>query len=206
MPLFYHTFIHITYYIPNNKAGDHASSNELLDNLPFILKLNIYQKADFLLYELIWKTQYFLITYSVHTLNLTWFLKGLCHGLLVHFVYRWQVHVLIRYETWEIDACERQNPGKIAALSPSNMSPKHYITRYKQQNWTLKNCWANKFSKTTIAVCFNLLHICASVLSLLFDMSFIPSFNVLSGYFDGSLNLVAVPIVWVLINFLIQLL
>ena len=96
--------------------------------------------------------------------------------------------------------------GKIAALSRSNMSPKHYITRYKQQNWTLKNCWANKFSKTTIAVCFNLLHICASVLSLLFDMSFIPSFNVLSGYFDGSLNLVAVPIVWVLINFLIQLL
>ena len=96
--------------------------------------------------------------------------------------------------------------GKIAALSPSNMSPKHYITRYKQQNWTLKNCWANKFSKTTIAVCLNLLQICTSVLSFLFVMSFIPSFNVLSGYFDGSLNLVAVPIVWVLINFLIQLL
>ena len=112
MPLFYHTFIHITYYIPNNKAGDHASSNQLVDNLPFILKLNIYQKADFLLYELIWKTQYFLITYSVHTLNLTWFLKGLCHGSLVHFVYRWQVHILIRYETWEIDACERQNRAK----------------------------------------------------------------------------------------------
>ena len=80
--------------------------------IPFILKLNIYQKADFLLYELIWKTQYFLITYSVHTLNLTWFLKGLCHGSLVHFVYRWQVHILIRYETWEIDACERQNRAK----------------------------------------------------------------------------------------------
>ena len=40
-----------------------------------------------------------------------------------------------------------------------------------------------------------LLQICASVLPFLFDMSFIPSFNVLSGYFNGSLNLVAVPIV-----------
>ena len=54
----YHKFIHITYYVPNFKAGDQASSNELFDNLRFILKRNIYHKADFLFYELIWKTQY----------------------------------------------------------------------------------------------------------------------------------------------------
>ena len=96
----YHTFIPITYYIPNKKVGDQASSHEFFDNLHFILKHNIYQKADFLFYELIWKTQYFLI----NTLNLTWFLKGLCHGLLVQC----QVHVLIRYETWDI-TCEWQN-------------------------------------------------------------------------------------------------
>ena len=178
MPLFYHTFIHITYYIPNNKAGDHASSNELLDNLPFILKLNIYQKADFLLYELIWKTQYFLITYSVHTLNLTWFLKGLCHGLLVHFVYRWQVHVLIRYETWEIDACERQNRAKSLLWVDQICLPSiiSHVTNNKTELW--KTAGLTSFQKpqlrsvsiffTSVHPCFLFYLICRSYLLLTF--------------------------------------
>ena len=44
-----------------------------------------------------------------------------------------------------------------------NMSPKHYINRYKQQKWTLWNCCANTFSKTTIAICFNPLQISPSI-------------------------------------------
>ena len=51
----YHKFILITYYVPNFKAGDQASSNELFDNLRFILKHNIYHQADFLFYELIYE-------------------------------------------------------------------------------------------------------------------------------------------------------
>jgi len=50
---------------------------------------------------------------------------------------------------------------KITALSLTNMFPKHNIKHYKQQKWTLKNCWANKFSlklknHNIIAICFNL--------------------------------------------------
>ena len=33
------------------------------------------------------------------------------------------------------------------------------VSVYKQQKWTLKNCQANKFPKTTIAVCFNRLQV-----------------------------------------------
>ena len=80
--------------------------------------------------------------------------------------------------------------------------------KYKQQKWTLKNCSANrpnKFSKATIAVRFNLLHVCPSVHGFLFAMSFIPLFLVLSSDFSVSLRgFVADPVVWILINFMIR--
>ena len=39
-----------------------------------------------------------------------------------------------------------------------------------------------KFSKTAIAICFNLLQVCPSVSSFVFTVFFILSFNSLSGY------------------------
>ena len=42
---------------------------------------------------------------------------------------------------------------KILTLCQRNVSPyKLYIKRYKQQKWTLKDCQANKFSKSSIAI------------------------------------------------------
>ena len=35
----------------------------------------------------------------------------------------------------------------VNAPCPTNMYPKNYLKRYKQQKWTLKNFYANKFSK-----------------------------------------------------------
>ena len=76
-----------------------------------------------------------------------------------------------------------------------NMSPKHYINRYKQQKWTLWNCCANTFSKTTIAICFNPLQISPSIFKFAERLYF------LSSYCYFSLNLVTIPSVWILINF-----
>ena len=74
-------------------------------------------------------------------------------------------------------------------------------------NFAGKNCLASKFSKTTIAVRFNfLLQVCPYVPPFLFAMLFIPSFNVWSGYFNVSLNLVADSTVWIMIIFVTQLL
>ena len=57
---------------------------------------------------------------------------------------------------------------------------------------TLKNCFPNKFSKTTIAVRLNLLHIYPPVPHFVFVALFIPYFRVLSSYFYISLTSVAV--------------
>ena len=48
------------------------------------------------------------------------------------------------------------------------MSSKHYIKHYKQQKWTLKNCYVNKLSKTTIAIRFKLLQVCPCVSPFVF--------------------------------------
>ena len=45
---------------------------------------------------------------------------------------------------------------KITVSFQTKMFPKCYIKRYKQQQRTLRYCKANKFSKTTIAIRFNL--------------------------------------------------
>ena len=90
-------------------------------------------------------------------------------------------------------------------VSNKHVSQALYQT-YKQQKQTLKNCRANKFSKITIAICFNLLQVCPSVPSFVFPVLFTPSSEVLSDYFYVLVNLVAVPIDWILINFVTQLL
>ena len=39
---------------------------------------------------------------------------------------------------------------KITAFCQINTPPKHHIKHYEQQKRTLKNCYASKYSKTTI--------------------------------------------------------
>ena len=53
----------------------------------------------------------------------------------------------------------------------------------KNKNGILKNCWANKFSKTTIAIFFNLLQVCPSVPPFVFTVLFTCTlpFHVLRG-------------------------
>ena len=68
--------------------------------------------------------------------------------------------------------------------------PKRYFKRYKQE-WTL-NCWANKFSKGTIAIHFNLLQVCLSLTHFVLAVLFIFSFHVLTVYVYLSLSLMAV--------------
>ena len=52
---------------------------------------------------------------------------------------------------------------KIRDLRQTNMSPRHCFWSCKQQGSTLKNCWAEQFSKTLILIRFNLLPFCPSV-------------------------------------------
>ena len=49
----------------------------------------------------------------------------------------------------------------------------------------------NELYKTTIAIRFNLLEVCLPLPPFLIAFIFIPSLNVLNGYFYVSLNLVA---------------
>ena len=65
----------------------------------------------------------------------------------------------------------------------------------KWQKWTLKNY-----------LCIRTQKVCPSMPSFVSAVLFIPSFNVLSCYFYDSLNLVAVPTAWILINFVTLLL
>ena len=96
-------------------------------------------------------------------------------------------------------------------LSQSPVPALRYIKRYKQQqnmNWELwYNCKASKFSESTFAnIRFSLRHVCPSAPSFVLSVLFIPLFHVLSGYFYVSLSLVALPTIWILINFVTQLL
>ena len=96
---------------------------------------------------------------------------------------------------------------KITASCQTNMSQKPYIKHFKRQKWTLKNCQANNFSKTTIAVRFNPLHVCPFVPpQFLFAVLFIPSCYLFISFFNVSFKLVTVPTVWILVNFVTQLL
>ena len=66
-------------------------------------------------------------------------------------------------------------------------------------------CLQSIISIVTNNIRFNLLQVCPSVLLFVFALSFIPFSNFLSGYFNVSVNLVAVCNVWILINFVTQL-
>lgn len=55
---------------------------------------------------------------------------------------------------------------KITALRKTNIPPRGYFKRYKQQNKPLRNCY--EYSKTTTAIRFNLLHVCPSLPSFAF--------------------------------------
>ena len=66
-------------------------------------------------------------------------------------------------------------------------------------------CLPSIISIVTNNIRFNLLQVYPSVLLFVFALSFIPFSNFLSGYFNVSVNLVAVCNVWILINFVTQL-
>ena len=66
-------------------------------------------------------------------------------------------------------------------------------------------CLQSIISIVTNNIRFNLLQVCPSVLLFVFALSFMPFSNFLSGYFNVSVNLVAVCNVWILINFVTQL-
>ena len=66
---------------------------------------------------------------------------------------------------------------------------KHYIKHCKEPKLTLKNFYANMFSKTANAILFNLLQVRPSV--PYFAVLFMSSLNVLSRYFMFNKNLVA---------------
>ena len=67
--------------------------------------------------------------------------------------------------------CEWQNHRFVL----TNLFSRKYFKRKKQQKWTLKYCKGNKFSKTTIAIRFNLRQVCPSVPPFVSAVLFIPS-------------------------------
>ena len=76
----------------------------------------------------------------------------------------------------------------------------------KKTKKNLKKLSGKKVFKTTIAIRFNLLQVCSSAPTFVFAVLLIPSFNALSSYLYISLNLVTDFTVWILINFVTQLL
>ena len=96
---------------------------------------------------------------------------------------------------------------RITASFPTNIPPKHCNKRYKQQKWTLRNCYRlTSFQKPTIPIRFKLLLVCPSMPTFVFAVLCVSSFNILSDYFKVFLNLVAVHTVRILINVVTQLL
>ena len=76
----------------------------------------------------------------------------------------------------------------------------------KKTKKNLKKLSGSQVFKTTITIGFNLLQVCSSAPTFVFAVLLIPSFNALSSYFYVSLNLVTDFTVWILINFVTQLL
>ena len=72
-------------------------------------------------------------------------------------------------------------------------------------NMVSKTVRLRSLQKPEILVRFDLLPVCPSVPTFVFAVLLIPSFNILSDYFYVSLNLVAVPTVRILIEFVTQL-
>ena len=72
-------------------------------------------------------------------------------------------------------------------------------------NMVSKTVRLRSLQKPEILVRFDLLPVCPAVPTFVFAVLLIPSFNILSDYFYVSLNLVAVPTVRILIEFVTQL-
>ena len=119
----------------------------------------------------------FTATWHIPQNNTTIEIKGTVLWQARSFCLECQLRVLNHYVTEK-----KFVNDKITASYQTNMSSQYYFTRYKQQKWTLKNCWRNMFSKTTIAILFNLHQVCPSVPTFVFAVLFIPSFNVLSSF------------------------
>ena len=83
-------------------------------------------------------------------------------------------------------------------------SIKSYFTDNKNKIW--KYFRLTCFQNPQFSIRSNPLQVCSSVFSFLLAVLFIPSCQVLSRYFYVSLNLVAVPAIWSLINSVTQLL
>ena len=110
-------------------------------------------------------------------------LKGMpCQCCVVYFVYNaCLVRILIRHETWAI-ICERQNLLFSQAISivTNNKNILSKTFRLTGFHWKMQS----------VSI---FLQVRSSVLPLVFAMLVTSSFNFLSGCFNVSLNLVAVP-------------
>ena len=78
---------------------------------------------------------------------------------------------------------------KITALRQTNLSGKHYISRYKQQKRPLKIVRLTSFQNPQFQSA------CSSLPAFVFTVLLIASLNLLSSYFYVSLNFMAVPTV-----------
>ena len=100
-----------------------------------------------------------------------------------------QLRLLICYVTVEITS-EWQSHRFV---SNKYVSQALYQTGYKQQKWTFKNCQADKFSKSSIAIRFDLLQICPSVRSFVFAEFIKPSLKFLRVFFIISVQTSGCP-------------
>ena len=66
------------------------------------------------------------------------FLKGLCHGCLIHFVSYALMPSMRPYSLWDLKKYLWMTKSLLRVKQ--NLSPKHHINGYKLQKWTLKNC------------------------------------------------------------------
>ena len=83
---------------------------------------------------------------------------------------------------WRDCSQARQNNSFVS----NKYVPEHYIIRYKQQNWRVwKRVRLTSFQKPQLQSVFR--QVCPSVPPFVFAGLFIPSFDVLSGYFCVSI-------------------
>ena len=125
-----------------------------------------------------------------------------CRSNLLKYQLRVNLRVLVRSETWQI-TCRWQNSNVLSSrhvFQALHQTISYDVTNDKNE---FKICYANKFSKTTISISFNLrIQVCPSELPFVLAV-FIPSLiNCLKRFnFYVSLKLVAVSTVWLLIHF-----
>ena len=115
--------------------------------------------------------------------------KGALSRWSTLFCWQCQSRVFIRYGTWDV-TCQLQNHSFVSNKYICQVLYQ-MIEIIKMNFW--KNCKANKFSKTTIAIRFSLFQVCPFFLLLHFLCYFYLRFMFWAVYFNVSLSLVAVP-------------